>query len=249
MSDKKDEQKSSFWLSLPGCITAFGGLITAIVGSYVALVVAGVIPAPFAPTPTSPPPILVTLPPFGLEPSSSVIPTNGDSVAFSPTIIPSATFTSPPTITPTQPIPNEEYVDSSTVEQDMHVCPVGFAIAGVRDDRNLLLCRRVMRVGEEKFVVTVLDPATTLTVRSDMHACPLGMYMRGLRVDRNQLLCSYDGRNSPPSEWQTEFLNNVGDPGSVGYDMHICPALAGGITYLTGIRVDQNRFLCARHNQ
>ena len=164
---------------------------------------------------------------------------------------PTATF--PPTLTPIPsdtpipPIPQKEYVDSSTVEQDMHVCPVGFAIAGVRIDRNQFLCRRVMRYGEEKFVATVLDSGTALTARADMHACPLGMYIRGLRVDRNDLLCSYDGRNNPPSDWQAEFSNKVEDPGSVGFDMHICPAPAGSITYLTGIRVDENRFLCATH--
>lgn len=181
-----------------------------------------------------------------VPPSQIPSPTN-DSVIFSPMIIPTATFAPPPTITSTQPIPHEEYVDSSTVEQDMHVCPIGFAIAGVREDRNQFLCRRVMRIGEEKFVVTVLDPGTALTARSDMHACPLGMYLRGLRIDRNDLLCSYDGRNAPPNEWQIEFSNNVSDPGSVGYDMHICPASTSSITYLTGIRADQNRFLCAIH--
>lgn len=105
MSDKKEEQKGSFWLSLPGCITAFGGLVTAVVGSYVALVVAGVIPAPFAPTATLPPPISVTLPTSVLEASSPVIPTSSDPVAFSPTILPTATFAPPPTITPTTQAP------------------------------------------------------------------------------------------------------------------------------------------------
>jgi len=104
-----------------------------------------------------------------------------------------------------------------------------------------------MRYGEEKFVATVLDSGTALTARADMHTCPLGMYMRGLRVDRNDLLCSYDGRNNPPSDWQAEFSNKVEDSDSVGFDMHICPAPTGSITYLTGIRVDQNRFLCATH--
>jgi hypothetical protein len=80
-----------------------------------------------------------------------------------------------------------------------------------------------------------------------MRACSLGMYMRGLRVDRTDLLCSYDSRNNPPSDGQAEFSNKVEDPGSVGFDMHICPASAGSMTYLTGIRVDENRFLCATH--
>lgn len=99
MSDKKEEQKASFWLTLPGCITAFGGLITAVVGSYVALVVAGVVSAPFAPTPTSPPPIIATLPdPQVTNPPLASV---NDSVPFVPTILPTSTFSPPPVMPPT----------------------------------------------------------------------------------------------------------------------------------------------------
>ncbi len=99
MSDKKEEQKASFWLTLPGCITALGGFVTAVVGSYVALVVAGVIPAPFAPTPTSPPPMIATLPnPEVTKPPSA---SADDSVSFVPTILPTSTFPPPPVMPPT----------------------------------------------------------------------------------------------------------------------------------------------------
>lgn len=245
MSDKNEEQKNSFWLTLPGCITAVGGLITAVVGSVVALAVAGFIEVPHPATPTSPPPITATAPDSEIveQPSgSSNNPAPFVPSPFIPIVTLTATLTPPPTITPTQPIPQEEYVDSSTVEQDMHACPVGFAIAGVRADRNQFLCRRVMRYGEEKYVVTVLDPGIAPTVRGEMHACPPGMYMRGLRIDRNDLLCSYDGRRG--DEWRDG--DEFGDTSSVDWDMHVCPAL-GGITYLTGIREDENRFLCAKH--
>lgn len=215
----------------------------------------GMIPREPSPTlPLTQPEVVVTETPLQFIETATVMPTPSFTVTIPPSLTfvpPTATF--PPTLTtipsdtPIPPIPQEEYVDSSTVEQDMHVCPVGFAIAGVRIDRNQFLCRRVMRYGEEKFVATVLDSGTALTARADMHTCPLGMYMRGLRVDRNDLLCSYDGRNNPPSDWQAEFSNKVEDSGSVGFDMHICPAPTGSITYLTGIRVDQNRFLCATH--
>lgn len=149
-----------------------------------------------------------------------------------------------PTDTPVPPLPQEEYVDGDdelTVEQDMHVCPPGFAIGGVHVDRNDFLCRRVVLAGEEQFVVSVKD---TGTVREDMHACPQGMYMRGLRVDQNVLLCSYDSRRGP-TEWQQEVV----DTQSVGYDMHICPQAPGTLRYLTGIRADANTFLCGIHQQ
>jgi len=63
--------------------------------------------------------------------------------------------------------------------------------------------------------------------------------MRGLRADKNLLLCSYDSRRGQ-HEWQQEFE----DSGSVGYNMHICPQSGNQIVFLTGIRLDQNRFLC-----
>jgi hypothetical protein len=80
--------------------------------------------------------------------------------------------------------------------------------------------------------------------RSDMYG-PIGYV--GLCVDRNDLLCSYDSRKNLPSDWQAEFSNKVEDPGSVGFDMHICPASTGSITYLTGIRVGGYQCLCAMH--
>ena len=233
-----------------------GGLAT-VMAACAAMVgpLVGMIPREPSPTlPLTQPEVVVTEPLRQFIETATVMPTPSFTLTIPPSLTfipPTATFaptlTPVPSDTPIPPIPQEEYVDSSTVEQDMHVCPVGFAIAGVRIDRNQFLCRRVMRYGEEKFVATVLDPGTALTARADMHACPLGMYMRGLRVDRNDLLCSYDSRNNPPSDWQAEFSNKVEDPGSVGFDMHICPAPAGSITYLTGIRVDENRLLCATH--
>ena len=235
MSNKNIEPKVSFWQTMPGCLTAIGGLLTAVVAGVVALSAAGFINAPFSATAT----------PYSAP--ATVTSSNSNSVVESAPVVintttPPATSTiAHPTITPRQPIPNEEYVDTDTVEQNMHACPIGFAIAGVRADKNLLLCRRVMRPGEEGFVQTILDRNT---VRSDMHACPTGMYMRGLRIDQNLLLCSYDSRNGSPNDWQIEFE----DVGSVDYDMHVCPASDNSIRYLTGIRADQNRFLCGIHN-
>jgi len=238
MSDKNIEPKGSFWTTAPGCITAIGGLVSVVVAAIVALSTAGFIKAPFSATAT--PPAVATSPP--VVTTSNTIMIVESTPVIAPTHPPLATSTTvPPSITPTQPIPKEEYVDTNTVEQNMHACPLGFAIAGVRADKNLLLCRRVMRSGEEGFVETILDRNT---VRADMHVCPMGMYMRGLRIDQNLLLCSYDSRNGSPNDWQTEFE----DTGSVDYDMHVCPVSANSIRYLTGIRADQNRFLCGIHN-
>ena len=176
--------------------------------------------------------------------TSTLLPTQ---TSVPPTLTLPPTNTAPPTITPTQPIPQEEYVDTSYMEQNMHACATGFAVAGVRLDRNELLCRRVMRRGEESFVASVVDEGQNITARYEMHACPEKMYLRGFDADQNRFLCSYDSRNNPPREWRNEVVNSVDQPGSVGHDMHICPLTGDNITYLTGLRADQNLFLCAIH--
>lgn len=52
MSEKHDEKKGSFWTTVPGCITAIGGLISVIVAAVVALSAAGFIEPPFPATAT-----------------------------------------------------------------------------------------------------------------------------------------------------------------------------------------------------
>ncbi|MEW6083441.1 MAG: PAN domain-containing protein [Chloroflexota bacterium] len=52
MSDNNDEKKVSFWHTMPGCITAIGGLVSVIVAAVVALSAAGFIQPPFMPTAT-----------------------------------------------------------------------------------------------------------------------------------------------------------------------------------------------------
>lgn len=183
--------------------------------------------------------------------SEIVMPSPTITLTVQPTateILPTATVPSPtpipPTITPTQPIPIENRTDITRVLGYSLYCPVGYAIAGMRIDRNQLLCRRVMRSGEESFVVTAED---TNTARSNMHACPVGKYMRGVDLQLNILYCSHDSRDGTPSEWRSsdERDNTIDIPGSIDYDMHICPASGDQITFLTGLREDENRFLCA----
>lgn len=111
MSDKdKEEQKTSFWLSLPGCITALGGLITAVVGSYVALAVAGVIPAPYALAPTNPPSSIATLP--DPEATNPPVVSANASVPLVSNIMPTATF--PPPIATATFIPTFTNTSTST---------------------------------------------------------------------------------------------------------------------------------------
>jgi hypothetical protein len=179
----------------------------------------------------------------------SAVPTTAiPSTMPAPTTIVAPTTAIPPTTPPSTiqpPIPREEYVDSNTQEQGMHACPKGFAIGGVHVGNNLLLCRRVMFPGEEMYVGTILSNPDNQKVRANMHACPEGMYMRGLHVGNNWLLCSYDGRSQPPNEVITEFE----DTSSQAHDMHVCFQTPENISFLTGIHVGENRFLCGLHQE
>ena len=247
-------EKPRLWLKTEVLVAAIGG-VAAVMAACAAMIVPLVNRIPPEPSPTLPltqPKIGVTEHPIQFIETATVLPAPSFTLTIPPTTVVLPTSTVPPTatlpstITPTQPIPEEERTDITIVQGDLLSCPKGYAIAGVRADRNQLLCRRVMRIGEEHFVETIED-TNPITVRSEMHACPGGMYLRGLNLPQNILLCSYDSRSGSPNGWQHEEENTIEIPGSVGYDMHICPAPTGSITYLTGIRADQNRFLCATH--
>lgn len=203
-------------------------------------------------TPTGMPPITITTQAI-VSPmiSETAMPSPTITLTVQPTetvVPPTATLPSPtpipPTITPTARIPIENRTDITKVFGYSLYCPVGYAIAGMRIDRNQLLCRRVMRSGEEGFVNTIED---TNTVRANMHACPVGSYMRGVDRQLNVLYCSHDSRDGTPREWRSsdERENTIDIPGSIDYDMHICPPSGDEITFLTGLREDENRFLCA----
>ncbi len=173
-------------------------------------------------------------------PTGSVVPTNVPTVevkvaATEPS--PTDTKVTPLTLTPLAIISLQENIDTASVEYDMHVCPIGFAIGGANLNQNIFLCRRVVQPGKEQYVTSLED---TNTVRGDMHACPIGMYMRGIRVDKNLLLCGYDQRQGA-QEWRTEFI----DSSTRVNGMHVCPNDSNEIRFLTGVRADRDEFLCA----
>jgi hypothetical protein len=139
-----------------------------------------------------------------------------------------------------KPIQRFEYVEGYNVEAGMRACPKEYAMAGFHEGANTVLCRRVMPEGEKEHVEDVHDSGV---VRSGMHACPPGTYMRGVYLAGNRYLCSYDKRRGVGNEWQQEFE----DTSSNGYNMHICPRRDGHPTYMTGLHVGDNRFLCGVH--
>ncbi len=166
------------------------------------------------------------------------------ALTASPTInIPIAPLTVQP-----KPIARFEYPENSYVDENfipMRACPEGYAMAGFHEGANAVLCRRVMAEGEENFVNSVVDAGTSRSGPSgtEMHACPPGTYMRGVHLASNNYLCSWDKRRGVGKEWVQEFE----DTGSAGYGMHICPRSGDYPTYMTGLHVGQNKFLCGVH--
>lgn len=93
MSDNKNESKGSFWMTVPGCITAIGGLVSVVIAGVVALSAAGVIQPPFSSTAT---------PPSASNPNSIM---ESDPVATSVNHTPIVPITAPPTSTLVQAPP------------------------------------------------------------------------------------------------------------------------------------------------
>ena len=80
MADEKESKKSttSFWQTLPGCITAIAGLITAIAGLIAILYTTHVLPL----SPATPTPAIITEMPIG---PTSVLPSESSTQVFAAT--------------------------------------------------------------------------------------------------------------------------------------------------------------------
>jgi hypothetical protein len=93
MSDNNNEPKVSFWHTIPGCITAFGGLVSVMIAGVVALSAAGFIQPPF--TVTATPPAAFIVEPVSNSNSnmeSAPVAANTDHPAISTTVPPTSTL-------------------------------------------------------------------------------------------------------------------------------------------------------------
>jgi len=81
------------------------------------------------------------------------------------------------------------YGGNANVEQGMHACPKGSAIAqvgGSKGNFNDFYCLKLTTANS--LVETVTSRASRQISRS--HACPAGYYLRGMNIAENRFLCS-----------------------------------------------------------
>jgi hypothetical protein len=113
---------------------------------------------------------------------------------------------------------------------NMHCCPSGTAMVGIRYDHNVFKCAPLTSPGG----AVTLD---TGTVRNNMHVCPLGQVMVGFHGDLNLLAC----QSIPGNPITYERVDSWSQD---DYPMHVCDS-----TFLTsamsGIHLDQNLLTCA----
>jgi hypothetical protein len=123
---------------------------------------------------------------------------------------------------------------------NVHVCPVGFAMAGAQVNRNVFKCVRVVPPG--RGVQTLLDTGTNRNFgRGNMHVCPAGSYMRGLHDGKNWLVCS-NGVALEPTFLDAHGRTQTPDGGG----MHQCPVGGDGRpSIMVGIHNGRNDFACA----
>lgn len=122
-------------------------------------------------------------------------------------------------------------------EDGMHSCPVGYAIAGLHEDNNYLLCAKIETTGEK------LIDRSGATQRADMHACPNGWVARGVHIAGNHLICA-----KPKNQIISHFVDGDNESPAQLHGMHVCPKKGSGsavVGIMVGIRADRNDFLCA----
>jgi hypothetical protein len=141
----------------------------------------------------------------------------------------------------------QSFVDVPPGQQEVwqgysvHVCPLGYGMAGAQVIANSFTCLRMVPQGQEGQVRSILDAGTQANFgRGSMHVCPSGMYMRGLHAINNWLICANGVSLGNP------FLDPNG--ATQGNGMHMCPSVSGRQSVMTGIHDQRNDFSCASTN-
>jgi hypothetical protein len=132
------------------------------------------------------------------------------------------------------PVPSGPFYDTATKctvnGATMHCCPAGSAMVGAHVDRDTLKCDWL----RDASGAVSLD---TGTQRNNMHACPFGSVMVGMDVPSNLLACKQINGGSITTE-------RIDSGTQDSFPMHVCE---GTVTTqaMSGIRADQNLFMCA----
>jgi len=134
----------------------------------------------------------------------------------------------------------DEIVDAGTVRNNMHSCPVGYAMTGLRIDQNRLLCSNGGPGGWEPLS---LYPSTEF-VTSILSSCPTHYVLTGVDIFNQLMACtmSLEPNNGVLNDWITTW-DNSGPNETVRSGMHACLGL--GVTYMIGIQgSSDNDFEC-----
>src|SRR5207248_11476582 len=99
----------------------------------------------------------------------------------------------------------------------MHACPPGYAMTGIRVDRNQLACTPV---SDAQPNATVDGSNGAAFQRSGMHACPRG-FVSGIHVDNNLLLCGVRPVATPPPNPDLPGCT-AGKTQTVNADVYLC---------------------------
>jgi hypothetical protein len=127
----------------------------------------------------------------------------------------------------------------------MHCCPSGRLMTGANLNANVFKCTSTHSPGiiRTPFIDGPDSSTHTVTQRSGMHACPNQTVMLGFHRARNDLLCVGLSLENPLFEIVDGGTQDPAMPG------HVCPANGSPPFFtgraMSGIRDDQNKFLCA----
>jgi hypothetical protein len=117
----------------------------------------------------------------------------------------------------------------------MHCCPEGYAMIGVRLDNNVFKCDLLENPPWSSSSV-FLDTSTVYTQDGvSMHTCPNDAVMVGLHRDWNLLACQW---HNGEDGWFFGFKLDTGTKDAVG--MHVCPP--HGV--MQGIHADRDAYIC-----
>ena len=138
-------------------------------------------------------------------------------------------------------------LDSGTTcpgNPSLHCCPAGSAMAGVNVGGNQWLCEPTTAPANEVC-------STTSTTRQNMLACPSGSYMRGFNNAANAVYCCHDSTHAGYSTEIADPFPSGNATQTQSFGMHVCPSFSNSqvgaqpvLTFMSGIRVDQNKQLC-----
>ncbi|MDU8927256.1 hypothetical protein RXV86_07660 [Alisedimentitalea sp. MJ-SS2] len=156
-----------------------------------------------------------------------------------------------------QPAPAETFVDGGTQMSSTHVCGRSNAVMkGAHVGKNLFLCTDQLIWTSASGIATAWFPVYIQSdVKSNyyngskyqshgMAACPPGFAMAGFNERLNILACVDVARSAPSGAKLQQWVDGHTQFRTGSVTMHACP---GDGSFMVGIHVGKNLFLCGRY--